>query len=310
MKHLVLIGQGVEFVLRGLAQEAGDRGYPVTSIDMLTPNWRDKLAGLDQGSFNLVSSAHPYLDARSYREFHGRAADIMSLPEFVSRFQPVNTFYAPHDLQSPIKEDEFTALKYFDALFMPNDAYWFLGQFTRVIDTGWVKWPRDMRFEPIERDLVFVVSDAPKLVRCGPSYIQEHFAPILQMQPKVIVPIFADAESLVEFFSRDGCTVEVSNDCTLALATSKAVISNGLSSVVLEAAALQKPTLCVTDPLQEVQSQRDAFGSISQVRVTDALAGSEWLTNIVSGKHMPNFTDLQIHSADWDLIFQTISDGK
>ncbi|MBX9691572.1 MAG: hypothetical protein K2Z81_04250, partial [Cyanobacteria bacterium] len=240
-------------------------------------------------------------DSSGHLSHHGINGNIVSVPELIARTKPAKCYFSPHDLQQPLKADELVALRYFDALFMPNDRHWYLGRYTRVINSGWLKWGRNLAGLSESLHSVLVVSEAPTLIRLGKEQVFQLYEPILRDGPTIILPRFGATGALADIFSSFDCKLEVVRDCTEWLVRAEVVFTNGLSSVALEAAALKKPTVCVTDGTQPRELQDETFGHIPQIFVGEPSAAMRWLTKV---RQQPiQFADLEIRPADWDVVF-------
>lgn len=283
MSDIVFMGQGVEYVFSTLAEEARRRGFGVTELDLLNPDWPELMQERAPASFRLVTSHHPYLGKHGYRVFHHVDSTVVALPEFISRYRPARCYYIPHDLCIPYKDDEIVALKYFDALLMPSDRYWHFGQFTRVLPIGWVKASHKSMSEPPCWPLALIPSEIPLLVEKSPTDLAALLGPVLVRKPVVLLPRFAGVEKIITFAEAHGAPIlPFGTSVNEVIDQSAAVVSNGTSSVVVEAVVGRKPVVCLTDGIVPLDLQLGRLGELPLVFFGNATAGLDWLDRMTA----------------------------
>lgn len=301
---LVLLGAGIEYSLAPLAEEARRRGFTAIEVDMYKPDWRAKMDQTHPKKFTLVTSYHPFIDSWFHNKEFGTNLDMEALPAFIHRYQPGRTYFIPHDLTEPFKDDEIGALSKFDALFMPDGHHWYLGQYTAVYTVGWIKFASTTSL-PI-RELSFLPSELPYYIRHGRASFLRAFEPVLQLKPRIKLQPFPGIEEIEKVIGDFGCEVLPRDaDGGAILKSSKIMISNGISSVNLEMALLGVTGFCVEDGVHPKEEQIRHFGRIPNIGIGSAQEVQRLVKEALDGDDLvvaPNQVTF-----DFDLVFEVIT---
>jgi hypothetical protein len=283
MKRIVFLGQGVEYVFSDLAEQTKSAGFEVTEIDFLNSRWPELMVDVERANFTLVTSHHPYLGAEDYLKFHRIPAPVISLPEFINTYRPARSYYIPHDLVHPYKDDEIPALKYFDALLMPNERFWYFNRFAPVIPLGWIKLKSGKERGARHYQIALIPSEIPRLLRLQPNEIASLIGPILDRRPIVLLPKFGEIERLANFARSRGAEVAPWGTSTQSIISgAQFVISSGMSSIVAEAVAHGKPVVCLADGVFSPEEQNERLGDLPGVFFGGAEAGLVWIDELAS----------------------------
>ncbi len=306
-RRIAFIGQGVEYVFHELAERARRRGFEVVECDFLKPGWHEAMQAFKGCHFTLVSSHHFYLGRESYSAHHGFPVDMPTLADFVSEFRPARVLYVPHDLGYPIKDNELGALKYVDCALMPSDAFWWLGNFTSVVECGWIKWLSTENPPAQVFELAFIPSEIPALLRKEDEEIDNIFKAILMRKPVMLLPPFPGTERLAALAANYGATVlDNGTNVSDVIQRSHAVVSSGQSSVLLEAACAGRPTLCVRDYTLPDSIQMAYVAQIPGVRLDNATSGLVWLDAVRNGEIAFKPPSIRVKPFNLDLFWQQL----
>ena len=275
MTTCVLTGVAAEYSLAPLARHLRGNGVDCVEVDMALepleaacPN-----AGRD---VVLVTSCHPFVDGAAYREVLGFDVPVSAVPEQLGYLRPRRCCFVPHDLTEPLKDDELPFVPLFDALLMPGPEWWWLAAYTEVHACGWIK----AAHAPGERQggALFLPSEIAHYATLGPAAFLERFAPVLGHRPSIKLPVFAGSGPFERALRGAGHRVlDASLGTGELIAGADVVISNGLSSVLSEAALAGVPTLCLADGVTPVEAQRAAMARYASARVLSIAEASEAL---------------------------------
>lgn len=275
---LVFLGMGSEYSLRPLAAEARRRGLSTLEVDMYAPGWKASLDQLVPQQFVLITSSHPFVDGTFHDEVFGVRAEIAALPSIVAQYQPRRIYYLPHDLAEPFKDDEVYALPMFDALLMPNEQAWYLRQYTRVEVVGWIGTASDAIV--CNCHIAFLPSEIAHYRHAGAPIFAQAFEPVLRMRPMVKFPAFPGLQPLLECVKAYDCEVlPPETSSTAVIRSADLVVSNGLSSVVAEAARMGRSTLCIADGVHPLAAQHQRFGAHQKVSIVTPDSVGQWLAD-------------------------------
>lgn len=302
---IACLGIGSEYVLHPIAIEAERRGHQVVEIDMYDHNWRGKARALQPREFILITSHHPYLDSWLHNAAFGFDADIEALPTFIAVYQPLRSYFVPHDLTSPISPDEFPALYLFDGLLMPDERYWFLRDYVVVTAVGWIKSAVSggLSHNPV----AVLPSEIAYFLREPPERFITLFAPVFKHKPRVKFARFEGGERL-EAIARQlgGDVVDAALDSSLVLDSTNCIITNSISSIVMEARQRGLPVLCLVDGIHPIEVQRRYISPIAGADLLPSDMVDDWISHHLS---LPRSEQIG-YPFDFDLLFQAIGLGE
>jgi hypothetical protein len=300
----VLTGVGAEYPLAGLASWlTRNAAVRCVEVDMATQALEERYQpGADDSV--LVTSCHPFLDGKAYHDFYGVDAPVRSVPEQLAFLRPRRACFVPHDLAEPLKDDELPFVPLFDALLMPDDTWWWLAAYAEVHNCGWIKAAERA---PGERSgVVFLPSEIGYYAARGGDVFVERFAPVLRHRPRIKLPVFARSAVIEQALVARGFDVLPAERSTGELIAGAAlVVSNALSSVLVEAARAGVPALCLADGVVPVHAQRAAMNRFASVRVVSVEEAGEALERGA----LPPGAERRIQPFDFELATRVILAG-
>lgn len=311
--HLVVcVGHGCEYVLGGLASRLRAAGLRCLELNTFECDWRQNLTQVK--SFpkrTLLSSQHPYIDRRTWRHFYGFDTDIISLSEAIDLIRPSRTYYIPHDLTCPIKDEEAIALCDVTAALMPNDDYWYLRRFTKVYNVGWIGDVADSSDWSYGEGsgVAFLPSEIGYYARAGVDKFMDAFSPVWGLKPIVKFPMMEGVDEFERAVRGLGLIVVPSDVRAERLIENSAiVVSNGLSSIMMESYKRGRFTICLEDGSQPVDLQKEYFAKnrdISLCRIGDLATLVD--ENITVARNKMNAA--KSGSFDFELVLGLISNA-
>ena len=305
-EQIVCLGAGSEYALAPLAAEARRRGLPVLEIDMYRPGWRTERLGEIRRPFILVTSHHPYVDSRAHLLGFGEPADLDTVGDFVYRERPKRCYYIPHDLADHLHPEELHSLHLFDALLMPNEVHWFLREWVRVEQIGWIGSAAAAAVQgAAPSTIAFLPSEIPYYSRF-PALFADRFSTVLSRAPTFKLPQYPGSGPLEIIALNAGCTIVAATvPSNAVIGAASAIVSNGLSSIVVEAVSAGKPTLCIVDGVHPAAEQRAAFAHIRGVTLAAPDEVEAWLDLTASGELRPSLR-INVSPIDFDRAFELI----
>lgn len=306
---VVCIGHGSEYSLHKLAEKLSGSGLNCVEINTLELEWRKKLSFVH--SFKrrtLLSSQHPYLNRRAWRQFYKFDTDIIDLPEAIDLIMPERVFYIPHDLGFPIKDEEITALAHVTAALMPSNAFWYLGRVTKVFNVGWIGnlgADSSQSLTPIN-ECAFLPSEIGYYLRHGVDHFLKIFDPVLALKPAIKFPMMDGVEVLERTLKSLGHNVlPMRTSASSLINSSQIIVSNGISSIVFESYSRGRRTICLVDGSQPESLQRDYFAALRDI----ALIPSEQVQSYVQSTLStitPSEMERDSQAFDYDFVLNLI----
>lgn len=275
----IFIGIGSEYVLSPLARHFKSLGHRSIECDMAQPDWRDRLNNLSDTRKILVASHHPFVDRHIYRTFYHRDHDVLSVYEMIEWLKPIASFFIPHDLTEPLKNEEICALPLFDAIFMPTAHYWCYQRHTQVVVAGWIKAdPQAEWTETSDFSIAFMPTELGYYSRQGPELFLKNFGRLLECRPHVKFPLFPDLEPLIDIAESFHCRVwPAETTSSSIISQSDIVVTNACSSIAMEAALAGVPVICITDGVHTAAVQRSVFAAYPEIRIAACDEAASWL---------------------------------
>lgn len=302
--QVVAIGYSSEFSLDPLCDALVARDIPCTRIDMYESGWRGRYRPPTDGrEIVLLSSQHASVGRGFFARHHHIDRDVPNLTEAISFFRPVRTFLLPHDLTHPFHDEEALPLAEVTAVLVPDERFWYLRRWCPVHIVGWPKLVGPA-LAAGSSGIVLMPTDVAAFGRNGPDSFRRAFAGLLRPGIRFKLPDFPGTERLTSILVEAGCEeIPAATSSAEVIARHATIVSNGLSSIVSEAALVGKDVICVECGMQPVEEQWRAFSSHPNVELVDPADLAEALVSPRRGKRYA----AELAPLDIDLVVSLIS---
>lgn len=271
--ELYFFGLAGEFVLGAVVKELRKRGWLCHEFDFIDHQALPRLSALVQSSRApriVLSSQHPAYSMAHYAPLIKDASYIPTLSEVCAIVEPIRTFLFAHDLSDPMHSDEVQALREATALFVPTDGFWWLSRYTSVINAGWPKLIAGSALPPAERKIAVLPTDVGTYTLLEPQVFARVFSGLSESAFAFKLPFFSKTDLLSDALEAlGGVPIDPKSSSIDVIQGHEIIISNGLSSIVTEAALLGKDTICLIDGIHMGSEQRRRFMRYPSVLLVD-----------------------------------------
>lgn len=275
---LLFYGYGTEFNLRPLAAHLAGRGHQVEVVDALDGGAADRLRALHGRDLVFFTSAHLERDRTVLAEVYP-GVDAPSPLEILGLLRPRASFFYPHDLTTPVVLGEHLYLGLFDAVLAPSPEMHLYAAYCRAVETvGWIKLTPEVLAMPPGHDFVWLYSDfVHYFEKVGLPGLWDRCARAVERGVKVKFPAWPGAAEASAFFEQraPGSTLPPESNALELTFRARGVITNSLSSCLIEADLLGKPALNLTEPYHGADLQRRAFAQCRHALFADAAGDAE-----------------------------------
>ncbi|WIM13748.1 hypothetical protein [Enhydrobacter sp.] len=303
--QVVAVGYSSEFSLDPLCDVLVARDIPCTRIDMYDAGWREHYRPPTDGrEVVLLSSQHPSTGRGFFSRHYNLSSDVLNLTDAINFFDPARSFLFPHDLTHPFYDEEVVSLRELTAVLAPDERFWYLRRWTPVHVVGWPKLIGAAKATDTASGAVFMPTDVATFSQREPEVFRSVFGGLLRPGIRFKLPAFSGTDGLRSILLDAGCEeIPATANSAEVIARHATVISNGLSSIVSEAALVGKDVICVKCGVQSVEAQWHAFSSHPNVELVDPPNLAEALSAPRRGR---NYTS-ELIPLDIDLVVSLIS---
>lgn len=300
--HIVAVGYGSEFSLHPLCDALTARGFSCTRIDMYESGWRERYRPpIDGGEVVLLSSQHPAISRSIVQRRFGFDADVLTLPDTIEFFRPARSFLLSHDLTHSFLDEEVTFMQGLTAVLTPDDRYWYFRRWVPVHVVGWTKLIAPTSLAEAS-GVVLMPTDVYFFARM-PELFRDTFAGLLRPGIRFKLPLFAGTEPLRDILLAGGCEeIPPETDSTSVIARHATIVSNGASSIILEAALTGKDVLCVNCDIPQLDPPERAWSNHENVELVDPVDLAAALASDRRGKTWPS----ELQPLDIDKVVELI----
>ncbi|MFZ5826819.1 MAG: hypothetical protein ACOY94_21215 [Bacillota bacterium] len=304
-------GAGSEYVLTPLADRMARLGHTVVELDLMATHDPDKvLKGLIGREVVFVTSAHLFLDHHNMHRIYRQPGRAVSALEVMDLLQPARSYYYPHDLVTPVLDEDSRWLSLFDALLSPLPHLGHLERFTRVVEVGWVKKTKWLTPRPANRPprIVHTLSNFSHFRSMGLDRMYEFWRPLWELGVEVKLPYWPGSDECEAYLKERSIGVvpaatpifDLLDQCDVA-------ITNGNSSVNVEASLSGRSTINILDAtLPKTVLQRSLAG-FPGLQVLSVDQGAAAVYEIVQGRRVLPLHDDRLHPFDFDTAIQTVT---
>lgn len=256
-EHLfLLVGFGSEYVLGPMAHYLEAAGFDHTVCDFqVTP-----LPRLPERPLVIITSQHPSTSSSMFRALWGNSSpfsQFVAPDELFSRHPSACKVFIPHDLESPIRDDELSSMGQFDIYCSPVPINPALARLCPSIHTGWIKHNSlevisdDLRNLVAERGVFFVNHIIKVLESGGADYLMENFPLAFDEHVPIKLPQWPGCDALAESLrARSVFVIDSTTPSTPLIAASRSLYVNAPGSVLSEARYMGTPVIRMDLPDQ------------------------------------------------------------
>lgn len=309
--NLLFYGMGSEYVLSPLATLMEQEGHHVVEVDVsreLDP-WSKILRTAESVIF--VTSAHLTMNESSYLAQYHAERSIPSPLTILDRIKPRRSIYVPHDLAEPILDGELPWLRYFDAFLAPRPGLDYLRAYCPVVECGWVR--KNSSIAPIpqakagELKVAWAFSEFGYHQRLGVAETVRRWQEVLNRRPTTKFPQWPGTEELERAFQHCGAKMLPSQGSVDNLIRDHhVVITNGLSSVTLEAHLAGRMVINVIDGSHPAADHQRLFGALPGLRIVDLESAANVLDALHEGNESIRCGVEELPQFDANLAIRTI----
>ncbi len=284
-------GMGSEYVLAPVAEDFRAHGQEVAELDFFAhPDPVGFLQELRGRDVVLVSSAHPDFDRFAYQASYKDKKLILSALELMSFLKPKASYYIPHDLTTPILDEELRWLPFFDGFLSPLPNLWWLRRYVKVYETGWIR--RRAVEQPYALDAggnkyrtIFFPTFMRYHAELGVDAVRKLYDPLISAGVPIKFPVWPGTEAIEDGLSKRGARIIPARVSSYELMRqADIVISTGLSSAAVEACLLGKSTVCLKDDLLTQADRRRYLSGMYRVSFMDIPEAGRWIHDLSKGE--------------------------
>jgi hypothetical protein len=261
--RLVFYGYGSEFNLRPLAEHFAKRGQRVETNDAYEVDAAPRLRALAGQDLYFFTSAHLERDRHQLAELSPGLSAAVSPLEIIGHLRPRRSFYYPHDLTTPLVLGEHLYLGLFDCVLAPFDDMRLYARYCRRIETvGWIRLSPQILAQPPLHDWVWLYSDFVHYTKhMGLPAMWERCARLVAEGVKIKFPDWPGAAEVTAFFNERaaGCALAPQERALELMWRARGVITNSMTSCLIEADLLGKPSVNIAEPYHPPDLARRAF---------------------------------------------------
>ena len=268
----VFWGYGSENVFREFADFLSHEGYEV--VQLPNPDKKKELSTLLGRRFILITSSHFTRDAELLADYYPDILIGCDFLELLHHCDPLLSVFYPHDLGTPLVVNEPALLSAFDLVLWPTQFFGYGRRPKRFETVGWIGFRGAFRL-PAERryERVLLFSDIcwhQKNLGVEGTYLK--LQPILANGTSIKFPAWPGSDAFETYFCERGVPViPAETPAGQVILDSRLVISNGLSSISVEAAYMGTPVVnLLEDYLPEGTQQAFLSGLSGCVQCTYA----------------------------------------
>jgi hypothetical protein len=273
---LVFYGYGAEFNLRPLAAHLAERGHRTEVIDAHEVDAAPRLRALAGRELYFFTSAHLERDRHQLAALSPGLSAAASPLEIIGQLRPRRSFYYPHDLTTPFVLGEHLYLDLFDCVLAPFDELRLYARYCRRIETvGWIKLSPSVLAQPPLHDWVWLYSDFVHYTKIvGLSGMWERCARLVGEGVKLKFPDWPGADEATRYFNEraPGCALAPQESALELIWRARGVITNSITSCLIEADLLGKPSVNIAEPYHAPDLARRAFALTRHALFCDSAA--------------------------------------
>ncbi|MES2142751.1 MAG: hypothetical protein V4471_07730 [Pseudomonadota bacterium] len=252
----VFTGVAGEYALKPIADFLRSRQCQCLEVDFSSINFNlSDWKRLTKRKIVFITSSH--LEAGKERVEHVSENSLRFSPtiiaplELLDILKPVKSIYVPHDLTTPLGYYEWKFIDQFDLFFNPIASFPVYSNLIETKELGWINYNPKIKTLPknfVPKKKIIFVSIFIYLQNIyGLQGLFNYFAPLLDEDTAIKFPLWGNHKT-VEAYFRENSSVQVCEAHWSSIELMQqfdVVIGNHVSSVLTEAAFLNKKVFCL-----------------------------------------------------------------
>jgi hypothetical protein len=252
----VFMGIGYEYVFKPLVTLLRAQHYECLELDLLKVNfsladWKN----LAKREIVFITSSH--LEAGKERCEHVCAQALNYTPSIIAPLEvldiirPVKSVYIPHDLTTPLGYYEWKFIDQFDLFFNPLPFLPVYLNLTETKELGWINYTPHIKTLPdnfsAKKKILFVSLFIYLQNSYGLSGLFEYFQPLLDENTAVKFSVWGNYKEAEAYFRKNSPVMvcDAHWNSVELMQHFDIIIGNHISSVLMEAALLNKKVFCL-----------------------------------------------------------------
>ncbi|MDD5161891.1 hypothetical protein [Rickettsiella endosymbiont of Litargus connexus] len=253
----VFMGLGCEYVLSPLVDFLRSRQCECIGIDLMSiafslSDWKR----LAKREIIFITSSHLERGNERIQLLSKSAAsryisDILPPLELLDILKPIKSIYIPHDLTTPLGCYEWKFIDQFDLFFNPISFFSVYSGLTEIKEMGWIKYAPSIKTLPsdfVPRKKIIFVSIFEHLQDFyGLKGLFQYFEPLLDEDTAIKFPLWDNHKEVEAYFKKNSVAqvCEAHWNSIEIIKCFDIVISNHVSSTLMEAVFLNKKVVCL-----------------------------------------------------------------
>ncbi len=254
------MGIGCEYVLKPVADFLRYQGCECLEADLMRVNytladWR----ALAKHDVIFITSAHLEKGKERAEQVSKLASKFMpsliAPLELLDILKPIKSVYIPHDLTMPLGLYEWKFIDQFDLFFNPLPFFPIYANLIQTKEIGWIKYFPTIQTLPLDfssqKKIIFVSLFDYLQDSYGLEGLFEYLKPLLDEKTAIKFPLWGNHKEVEAYFRKHSCVkvCEAHWNSVELMSYFDVIIGNHVSSVLMEAAFLNKKVLCLESDL-------------------------------------------------------------
>ncbi|MCM3128280.1 hypothetical protein ACFQ3J_18330 [Paenibacillus provencensis] len=292
----LFFGYSSEYVLNPLYTEMCKMGYRCVEIEMSShKDIRSTVKSIKGQEIVLITSAHLFYDAHNFEKtFNYRHSEWTHCLELIEFLNPIKKVYYPHDLTSPLTEWDVDYISLFDLFLSPLPYLDHFNRYLRTVEVGWIK-KRSLSVNTGNKNqLTHLFSNINFFERMDFKDFYKYWAPLYDLGVGVKLPKWQSSNVLEQKLHSCGVRiVPSSSNIFEIIENSSVVVTNGTSSVNIEAALCGKHVVNIWDGVSSLQEHRKSFNGLPQIKILPFLDAVSYIREIKNAQEeLDKFEDI------------------
>lgn len=241
-------------------------GYECLEIDTLNTPVESAIKDLQKKKIIFITSAHLLLDDHNFQNYYHSKHRIYSPLELISIINPALSIHMPHDLSCPYLIEEIPFLKQFELCLLPHKDCNFYDSFTKCIISGYPKLgvtnlptgnianKAGNQKGGEKNKAIWILSNLTTHLEQGFDNFIKWMKPITSQNIPVKLPLWNHSDTIEKQLQQAGITtIPAKLNIFKAMDENEVIITNGSSSIVMEAHLYGKKVAHITDNLEPTQ---------------------------------------------------------
>jgi hypothetical protein len=305
----LFFGFGCEYVLNPLFNFMVNKGYNCIEIDMIKDkNPVNILKQLRNEKVVFITSAHFILDKMNYKLIYDIDAETLTPLEVIDYLRPYKKIYYPHDLTTPLLDEELRWLDFFDVMLSPLPYLEHLNYFTKIIEVGWIKKNNKINGIKIDNNklsLGYTFSSVKRFKTFNSAY--EFWGPIWEQDVKIKLAYWPGYEIYEEELKKRNIYVyPIEKNTIEVISDNDVIITSSTTSVNIEASLCGKTVINVVDGTVSQAEQKKYTAGLPNIYVVSRDECMNILSDLKSGNRKIKLGKQILKDFDYDKALKAI----